>query len=235
MVFEDYFSIRELALFFYFYNGLIFLVYAYKSFWIYAIKLISNVGRNNFSLPIYLSWNIDVDLCHDFKSPNMQIYFFSLLCLLLAVRDTKHSPRDVQMDTRNETRLSWLQWSLLNFWFLNYCRPCLSYLLLSFLEGLRLHIWFFSGFFLLFRVSVWVILSCALRTGASNPLCMEQLPWRAAGTGVFQAGESFWAWSLLLCTARHQKAALPGRYQNPVNTVTNPIIILKSFFLGTIC
>lgn len=123
------------------------MVYAYKSFWIYAIKFIYNVGRNNFSLPIFLSWNIDVDLCPDFKSPNMQIYFFSLLCLLLAVRDTKHSPRDVQMDTGNETRLSWLQWSLLNFWFLNYCRPCLSYLLLSFLGGLRLHIWVFRFFY----------------------------------------------------------------------------------------
>lgn len=130
------------------------MVYAYKSFWIYAIKFIYNVGRNNFSLPIYLSWNIDVDLCPDFKSPNMQIYFFSLLCLLLAVRDTKHSPRDVQMDTGNETRLSWLQWSLLNFWSLNYCRPCLSYLLLSFLGGLRLHIWVFRFFFIIQDVSV---------------------------------------------------------------------------------
>lgn len=153
------------------------------------------MGRNKFYLPVYLSWNLDVDLCPYFKSPNMQFYFFP------------HCVCYWQWETQN-TVLELCKWApemgrdyhsctgLLNFWFLNYFRPCLSYLLLSFLEGPRLCFFFNS------RCQCKIFsLSCALRTGASNPFCVEPLPWRAAGTGVFQAGESFWAWSPLLCAA----------------------------------
>ena len=142
----------------------------------------------------------------------MQFYCFSLVCLLLTVRDTKHSPRDVQMDTRDETRLSWLHWSLLNFWFLNYCRPCLSYLLLSFLEGPRLHVFFFIPGVSVRYSACPVLRGLVLQTHfAWNSFRGEQQGQEFSRLGrVSECG----ALSCVLHSACCQEAALPGHYQN---------------------